>query len=101
MKTQVQQTPGPWKVFAGNGLVRISDIHGMAPIAEMMHHNHPLNEANAAFIVRACNAYYDLLAACEKVLDSLGNMTTEDFRLGADKEARELLATVVAKARGD
>lgn len=72
-----RHTPGPWKV-ANNGIsgkktatFRIwrndplqadGENKGYACIAPHVH-----GEANAAFIVRACNAHDDLLAALERI----------------------------------
>ena len=95
MKTQVQHTPGA--LAAARCIV--TQIERLDPTRTLDDRQDSIE--GIASIIDTHTAAPDLLAACEKVLDSLGNMTTEDFRRGADKEARELLATVVAKARGD
>ena len=61
----------------------------------------PKNEAeciaNADFIVRACNAHYDLLEALEVFLD------TTSRRYGAEEieEVRTLARAAIAKAKGE
>jgi len=40
----------------------------------------------------------ELLAAANDALDALDNLTSEDFALGRDKEARERLRAAIAKA---
>lgn len=66
-----KHTPGPWTYFVGNadgrGLIRIevdrsADGAG-THIASMQRGTQ--SEANAAFIVRACNAHDGLVAALE------------------------------------
>ena len=63
---QAQRTPGPWQYVIGQSGTRglictttgetVVNIHAPAQI-----------EANAAFIVRACNAHDDLLAALKYI----------------------------------
>ena len=100
MTTQtVGHTPTPWKVFEGNGLIRISDEHGLAAIAEMITptaHAH----ANAAFFVRACNSHDDLLATAKAYLVRLETMTTEQFSIGGEKAERDALWEAITTAEG-
>ena len=42
----------------------------------------------------------ELLAACEFALTELNDMTTDTFGNGSDKEIRDLLKIVIAKAEG-
>lgn len=68
----VEHTALPWEVQAalgnnpnllivgGGGL--IARVSGSGPVAEKGF------EANADFIVRACNSHYDLLATCKHAL---------------------------------
>lgn len=68
------RTPGPWKVgfrCSGSGWVDLKDANdtiiasvrafpfGLTGMAE----NFAINEANAEFIVRACNSHNELVAA--------------------------------------
>ena len=57
-------TPTPWEVIwktsVGNKEVVVADLDCLP--------NNDENEANAAFIVRACNAHYDLVEALEMLL---------------------------------
>ena len=43
----------------------------------------------------------DMLEALRETLDSLMNMTTEDFGIGADKILRDRLTAVIKKAEGE
>lgn len=55
-------------------------------------------EANARFIVTACNSHYELLAACELVFDGLlSNPPDLDT---AELGARRILGEAIAKAKG-
>lgn len=103
MKTETQptHTPTPWRAIvpAGNftKYTLVATEAGQPfrhgdEIADVM------DEANAAFIVRAVNAHEDFIDACEKVIKVL--------RLGIAIDSSdldtmaELLETVVAKAEG-
>jgi hypothetical protein len=63
---ETSHTPGPWNLDAPFPEManRIVDADGF-DIVDMGPGPSPL--ANAAFIVRACNAYDDMLAALERV----------------------------------
>lgn len=59
-------------------------------------------QANAEFIVRACNAHEELLAACEAALRRLEHYTaeTETCDLGVpDERALALIRGAIAKAK--
>lgn len=94
-----KHTPGPWGrnikpasrypiIFAGR------NTH----VAQVITRGLPENEceANADLIAAAP----ELLAACQTTLDSLANMTGEDFSNGADRILRAALSAVIAKAEG-
>ena len=61
-----KHTPTPWTVLDGlsypEPFTGIAGGNGRDPV--------PLNEINAAFIVRACNAHDDLVAALQTLLQS-------------------------------
>lgn len=105
----------PWTYFVGNangrGLIR---IEGDISSEEAGHHiasmaRGAVSEANAAFIVRACNSHNDLLEALrglclgsaemEQALwgeFSDDQMGTTTFRLGALRNARAAIAKATA-----
>lgn len=72
-------TPGPWsvntltpkhtEVFAGSYLI-CEAIGGQEHLGQ--HRNYEQDVANAAFIVRACNAYDDMLAVLKAVERAVG-----------------------------
>lgn len=81
---QAKHTPGPWHVGQGNGegcifadgdgvRMRLEE-HGTAlyPIAKCaMGWNKEEDEANAAFIVKACNAHDTLMSALADCINGL------------------------------
>lgn len=82
MQNTSKHTPGPWHAYALRHADK-SPVYGyqirdaahniLATLAEYgMHAGAPLSpvtrEANAAFIVRACNAHDDLVAALEMLV---------------------------------
>jgi len=72
------RTPGPWCVFNGYpGQPEIWQVGAnttyerpIAILSQLSDHpleSHPTTDANAEFIVRACNAHDDLLAALQEL----------------------------------
>ncbi len=92
-----KHTPGPWTVSVGKKSRIMAreiilaecwdEVYGPETQAE--------SEANAAFIVRACNAHEDLLNACEVALSQL----TEDREEYLDSDIQQI-KDAIAKARG-
>lgn len=75
-----RHTPGPWKWFTNHicsGPLKGAFIDAQGPvparIADVLSHggvgSQEACEANAAFIVRACNSHEELLAACKAVVE--------------------------------
>ena len=64
-----RHTPGPWEhtriMRAGSSWI-VRPRGKAAELAYVPHHG-AFSEANAAFIVRAANCHYDLLAALERM----------------------------------
>jgi hypothetical protein len=88
MKTR--HTPGPW-ITASTG------NHQRLVISERTGANVAVaynGEADSALIAAAP----DLLAACQETLETLREMTTEEYQRGGDKHARELLEAAIRKA---
>ena len=54
--------------------------------------------ANAAYIVRACNAHDDLVAALRKFLDKPMGRSSDDSRVVVRKSDVEMLRAALAKA---
>ena len=83
----MKHTPGPWKVK-----LNLEDGFNIARIWEL-----PNSQANAEFIVRACNSHDDLLEACKYAFKNLkpqGNIK-KDF---SGHNAMATLSRAIAKA---
>ena len=72
---QAKHTALPWRVYDKLGDFEIAIVinRKTAPVTETLveFHAHPNARADAAFIVRACNNYYQLLAAAKNALEYL------------------------------
>ena len=55
-------------------------------------------QANAEYIVRACNAYEDLLAACKSVADLLENMPSKAYISVQNHPCWGLIEAAIANA---
>jgi hypothetical protein len=66
-------TPLPWQVFDALGEFEIAIVTRRTPPMTRLveFHAHPNAKADAAFIVKACNNYYHLLAAAKNTLEYL------------------------------
>lgn len=70
MTDAVKHTELPWTFQASEGGEMIwigSDYENACGVPGYA--DHPGNIANAEFIVRACNSYYDMLSALQAVMD--------------------------------
>lgn len=99
--TNTKHTPTPWKVW--DHPVPAGEIHIGAfctpLIAKVMLRDASMNEfeANAAFIVRACNSHEYLVALLDEALFQLANV-----RPAAEREKYiSLVNKALAKARGE
>jgi hypothetical protein len=77
MSTETKRTPGPWEVEERDGDVFVEEVVANDDESQWIvaKCHGPMAEANAAYIVRACNAYAGHVAACEeivRVLDAVG-----------------------------
>lgn len=102
--THETHTPLPWRIVPQTDAARFAiydneDFHvlkingGVVP-----------TDANAAFIVRACNAHADLATAAALavlVLREHVQYDDEDDEPSAEAEALEALIAALAKARGE
>ena len=97
--TEEQRTPGPWIIGEQSGaiLAKNAPPYGNAKfIAETVNRKTALGRANAAFIVKACNAHDELVAACEALLHDYKGMVRENRRDGFIVEKVE---AAIAKAK--
>jgi len=82
---KAKHTALPWEYFKGNangkGLIRIESGIDARPsgihIASLT--RTPENEANADFIITACNAHEDLVSVAQKALAVLEEVEAESF----------------------
>ena len=96
--TAEQRTPGPWKVLGGNTIG--TSYRPIATIDRGFTGDDKMDaetRANAAFIVMACNAHDDLLAACEALVMFSFSFDTRDQANGAYRgEVRNLQKQAIA-----
>lgn len=88
-KSPPTHTPGPW--YIEDGRIYGQEARDDYLICDLAPGNQGINEtdeANAEFIVRACNSHYELLETLERILegDLMSNM-------------EEIVLAVIAKAR--
>lgn len=109
--SRLLHTPGPWKVDPKTLEYIIQEnVSYQDTIAWAMGQLSNINIANAEFIVRACNEYYDLkalnaelLEALIELLSSIGSWTPPQDD-SDNEQARNAIArayNVVAKAKGE
>ena len=97
-----QHTPGPWTEIPANGApagYSFTILHNMDPIADIPDGEN--DEANAQFIVRACNCHEDLLAACRALMAYVDSTGWGDLALSGtgDKGKDTLAEAAVVMAR--
>jgi len=101
-------TPLPWRI--GGGALNVGRVTILGPDANESGwpcvcavSGDPLGQlpqANAEFIVRACNSHEDLLEAARKAKTALFGMHEEEGWTSDDAKALELLINAIAKAEG-
>jgi hypothetical protein len=106
--TKIQHTPLPWFSEAFDGCdehtqIGIADIDGniiAKAINPHIAHEEDFTselEENAAFIITACNAHYELLSAMQGAIDAL----SQDKTFPADIVcAKNLLSRAITKVNG-
>lgn len=69
MTATTQHTPTPWKVVRLSDLIGVLDANGfgVADLVPPSNRDTSNNAANAAFIVTACNAHDELVAALRRI----------------------------------
>ena len=99
--TQTQHTPGKWELDKEDSLI-IEGCDGRLSIAEVHDHSdtsdiHTRNEAeaNAEFIIQACNCHDELVAASKMALRALLDHSLEHC------DVKEALCNAIKKARGE
>lgn len=90
-----RHTPGPWyHSKLGNNADQWAIIDNTGRTIGLSYHG----EANAEFIVRACNAHDDLLAVARDALTHSQLLGSGQQPLLSNSEMCELLGTAIAKA---
>lgn len=107
MKTT--HTPGPWVAQPPRGHQHaidrkreiVSPILGGGELVVVGEHTgiDCLKEADAAFIVRACNSHYELLAALESAAESIEQLVKVG-RIPANNAGLRDARAAIAKAKG-
>lgn len=107
--SDTEHTPTPWLIERGPTGCRINsserDTDGRnrsvaLTAGDGSSYPATVNEANAEFIVRACNTHDDLLAACKEILPhckSTGYLLSGAMRLQHDQRVARASA-IIAKA---
>ena len=102
-----KHTPTPWHSFGP--IIHHNGQHVAHVVNNERHPDgdtgSPEQRANAEFIVRACNSFDDLLAACKAVAAALDRIQQDGSIVWLDdgpvhESASERLAWVIAKAEG-
>lgn len=88
---KVTHTLGPWKVAARRSIIYDSDGADIASVAARQYDG--VQQANAEFIVCACNSHADLLAALQHVNRIWGHKF--------NGETADMVDTAIAKAKGE
>jgi hypothetical protein len=101
-----ERTPGPWKTMPVERigeLERISIVtDAKMVVADVLLYDPADREedtANAAYIVRACNAHDDLLAACEAAEPALWILAAGGSQDAARRHTQ--LKAAIRKAKGE
>jgi len=115
--SETKHTPGPWRVDptpnAGDKFAIVARDEDYSEITQgdayyereqpicyfssvvdhqaNTYHNNPKDEANAAYIVRACNAHEDLVTALKEIFDLLEEHQPKWYLKGHYNRARAAL----------
>ena len=92
----MKHTPTPWS-FGSQFIAKhvgpsVLDYEHIATIPDHLQSDDPQWEANAAFIVQACNSHDDLVAACELALTIIGH---------PDDAGTKFIADALKRAKGE
>lgn len=99
--SEQEHTPGPWKSVisehTSEPVVREPQGETVAVCCEILEGE---AEANAAFIVKACNSHDELLSAAETAAEIIrGSYGQEDSLLPCDCQAVNVLERAIRKAK--
>lgn len=98
MTIDSQHTPTPWKVVGTGPALRIDGANGYA-IINFRHENRV--EANAAFIVRACNAHGGLVAQLTNACNRLRPTSNTYFKGNPEFAWYDAMLDVLAIAKAE
>ena len=98
------RTPGPWKIVSSRANTAMgapveNEIHGDGyVVARLGRFYTDTQEANAAFIVRSCNAHDDLVAALRLAMPIVGGACSDPSISEQTRTARSSAYTKLAAA---
>ena len=98
------ETRGPKRRFVaavyGNKTTHVADVFLETPDGEL---EIMAGRANAAFVVRACNAHDELMAACKALVEWVEAWNPDDGTSKANKATADISAAraAIAKATGE
>ena len=101
--SEAKHTPTPWKsdcflIVAPGKTDSMSSVYGGRSVAHTGQGfgEGKESEANAKFIVRACNSHYELVEALESMLSRFGHLGTDPGKRDAIETAENALKKATA-----
>lgn len=103
--TDAQHTPLPWRtntIIEGRAIaIEAGRNTHICQVAKDALLSHDETNANAAFIVRACNSHYELLGALKDIRSRFASCIAQgNGEIAGDKEALARADSAIAKAEG-
>ncbi len=81
MKTQ-NHTPGPWRTWTDGGHISVIEVKNPLEICAVTLYKDGRHNANADFIVRACNSHAELVEALERLQTATTKMLAGGYNRG-------------------
>jgi len=100
-----KHTPGPWSVGTGLRTSAGKGIGFIAEIKTLPNRDYQQMEANADFIVRACNSHDELLEALKECLKAVNTVIAFSDMAGHESlsfiRVKKMAEQAIAKAEGE
>lgn len=97
-----KRTPGPWRVDRNRTIRTVAD--GSSNLVAEVHncpYDTPTSDANARFIVRACNSHDELVEALAELVRLKDDDSGWGSTLTVREKAWDAARAALAKARGE